>query len=50
MIWGLVVFPLLIVFVTVQFHLGSSVIIALLTYMGLIKYILAKDSADSGAT
>lgn len=46
-LWGLTLFPLLIVFVTVKYSLGSPVILALLTYMGGVKYILAKDAADN---
>jgi len=44
MIWGLVTFPLLILWVAVQFKMGAEVILGLLTYMGGVKFLLTKDA------
>ena len=42
--WGLVIFPCIIIVVTIKFNLGAPVIIALLTYMSVVKFLLERDS------
>lgn len=50
MLWGLILFPLLIIWVTVKFTMGAGVLISLLAYMGCVKFLLTKDADCPGGS
>lgn len=49
MIWGLILFPLLIIWVAVDFKMGAEVLVSLLAYMGGVKFLLTKDADCPGS-